>query len=105
MQKNFNNARNNTPAVTFYDGDIVMDNGEAKIEWFDPIEGFSLQTEEQLVQKENDSRSKLDPNGDKAAWIRHRNINYSAERGLDKIQNHKLQSNIKLKTQARPLVR
>lgn len=105
MRKNFNNAQNNVPAVTFYDGDVVMDNGEARLEWFDPIEGFSLQSEDQLAKKEDDSRSKLDPNGDKAAWIRQRNINYSAERGLDKIQSYKLQANIKLNTSPRPLIR
>lgn len=51
MRKNFNNAQNNVPAVTFYDGDVVMDNGEARLEWFDPIEGFSLQSEDQLAKK------------------------------------------------------
>lgn len=105
MKQDFSKARKNIPPVTFYDGDVVMDQGEAKIEWFDPAAGFFLMTEKELEQKEAESRSKLGTGSNSACWTRQRNIHYSAERGLDKIQRYKLQAEMKLDTARAPVIR
>lgn len=103
MKQSFQNALDNTPDVTFYHGAIVHDFGEWKLEWNDPQEGVSLLTETDLLQKEEESRMKLDPNGDRNEWIRQRNINYSAEYGLAKLQAFKMNLGAPLQERHRPV--
>lgn len=95
-----------TPPVTFYCGDIINDNGEFKLEWNnDPDKGYSLLTEEDLTAKEKSSRIALNPTGDRDEWLKQRNINYSAEYGLARLQEFKKKNNINLKLPYSPVVK
>ena len=104
MKNNFRQFVENTPPVTFFHGNIAEDNGEYKVAWHDPRDGFRLLDEKDLVAKEKDSRKKLDPAGDRNEWIYQRNTNYSAERGLQKLQDFKQKHNIALTTRYRMVI-
>lgn len=105
MKQSFQTVHDNTPEVTFYHGVIVNDSGEWKLEWNDPQEGTSLLTEDNLIKKEEESRMKLDPNGNHDEWIRQRNINYSAEYGLAKLQDFKIKRSVPLQHRYKPVIR
>ena len=92
----------------FYFGNIIEDRGILKLEWNDPQEGFQLLTEQDLLQKEKDSRCALGtvnaPIGS-SSWHRQRNIHYSAEYGLEKLQSYKQQRQLPLETPFRPVIK
>lgn len=108
MKNTYNEAVSGILPPDFYYGDIVEADGVFKLEWHDPVAGTtSLLTEEDLRAKEEESRLSLcrsdNPVGSEG-WKIQRNINYSAEYGLEALQRHKLSLSRPLETSFRPVV-
>jgi hypothetical protein len=97
--------QNSTPKVEFFFGNISVKKDVILLEWNDPIKGFSLVNEQALRKLEEESRLALDPQGDYDFWIYNRNKNYSAEYGLEKLQNYKIKNQIKTDIPLRPVIR
>lgn len=108
MKKIYNDAVSDILPPDFYYGAIVEDKGVFKLEWRDPGTGaVSLLTEADLRAKEEESRLSLcrgdNPVGGEG-WKIQRNINYSAEYGLETLQSHKLARSRPLETSFRPVI-
>lgn len=107
MKNEFSEKAHATVRPDFYHGNVVEDNGVFKIEWNDPQTGFCLLNEQDLREREESSRMALTSSLSKVGseeWKRQRNINYSAEYGLEKLQRHKIAHNKALDTPLRPVV-
>lgn len=106
MKQIFNAEAKGTLVPTLYYGGIVKDDGEFKLEWNDPKSGQTLVTEEDLRALEESSRNALgEVETGSEDWEYQRNVHYSAEYGLERLQQFKLAENLNLTTPLRPVVR
>ena len=95
--------------VNFWFGGIIEDNGELKLEWTDQGDGETrLLDESDLVNIEHETRMALISCADNLNHVQKtqfRNMHYSAEYGLVKLQQAKQDAGKRLTTPFKHIVR
>ncbi len=107
MKNDFSPKAQGITRPDFFHGQVVENNGTFKIEWNDPRSGSCLLNEQELRAREESSRMALTGNlshADSEEWQYQRNVNYSAEYGLEKLQRHKIAYDKALDTPLRPVI-